>query len=79
MELEELIRVYPEFSEAYIALGMLYFKLNKRYLARKLWQKAAQTDPHSAKAKAFLNLSSDWPLDEALPLPSSHSSALNNL
>lgn len=79
LELEEIIKVYPEYSEAYITLGMLYFKTNKRFLARKLWQKAAQTDPSSSKAKAFLNLSSDWSLDENPPMSTSASLGLNPL
>jgi len=56
----------PDFSDAYIALGTLFYKFHKPHMAKKYWQKAAQTAPQSSKARAFVNLSSSWSSDDEL-------------
>lgn len=59
-ELETLMEANPEDSEIYITFGMLHYKMGHLFLAKKMWQKAAQLDPKSSKARAFSKASETW-------------------
>jgi Flp pilus assembly protein TadD len=43
----------------------MYYKLGRRDLARRHWEKAQQVDPNDLTARAYLKLSRGWPVESA--------------
>ncbi len=62
--LEELVKADSSHWEARTLLGLVYFKLGRRDLAKDQWAIAQQSNPDDATSRAFLHLSKSWsPID----------------
>ena len=59
-ELDDLLRDFPNLSEARNQLGLLFYRIGRRDDARREWEKALKLDPDSHVARAYVRLSSTW-------------------
>ena len=55
IQLEELTALYPNYSQAYLHLGLLEWELGNFHAAKENWKKAIKCSPKSSIAQAYLN------------------------
>ena len=60
-ECEEIVKICPDLASGHTWLGILYYKLGRRELARKHWEKAQQLSPDDLASRAYLKLARAWP------------------
>ena len=59
-ELEDLLRAMPDHTEAHNWIGIIYYKLGQRDLARHHWEKAQQSAPSNLTTRAYIKMSNEW-------------------
>lgn len=59
-ELEDLLRMIPDHTEGHNWLGIIFYKLGQKDLARHHWEKAQQSSPGNLTARAYIKLSNEW-------------------
>lgn len=59
-ELEELVLIKPEMTDAHNLLGISYYKSGRDDLARKQWKIAAGIDPEDLASRLYMKSSSNW-------------------
>ena len=66
--LRRAIEIYPDYDEAYVQLGIAYYRLARREEAEQTFRKALQVFPQNARAHIFLSklLSAQGKLDSAV-------------
>ena len=53
-------RLISEIAESHTWLGILYYKLGRKDLAKRHWEKAQQVNPNDLSSRAYLKLARDW-------------------
>jgi tetratricopeptide (TPR) repeat protein len=59
-ELEDLLKTMPDHTEAHNWIGIIYYKLGQRDLARHHWEKAQQSAPSNLTTRAYIKMSNEW-------------------
>jgi len=59
-ELEDLLKTMPDHTEAHNWIGIIYYKLGQRDLARHHWEKAQQSAPTNLTTRAYIKMSNEW-------------------
>lgn len=52
----EVVELKPNDATAYAGMGVTYWKMNERQLARDAWQRSLSLDPDNNEAKGWLIL-----------------------
>jgi tetratricopeptide (TPR) repeat protein len=59
-ELEDLVKMVPEHTDGHNWLGIIYYKLGQKDLARHHWEKAQQSAPGNLTTRAYIKMSNEW-------------------
>lgn len=59
-ELEDLVKMMPDHTEGHNWLGIIYYKLGQKDLARHHWEKAQQSAPSNMTTRAYIKMSNEW-------------------
>ena len=63
---EKGLKIYPDFTDAYLNMGVAYSNLNEKEKALECWEKANEISPGHFIAVANLQYLSDWYLKKAI-------------